>query len=617
MYTMRMLGMPSFLSILMHSHLLTVFTYRPIEQVVYHPGYSSTHVTRLHRYDHSGMDAFLEREAAWHASLHFDEIDSRGDLRGTRSLHHAHQETLSAEDEQTREHRSSRTFARLSLAQVGSWIAHHKDWLQNSTSKSNGTTVLAHEHGHEQLAGPTPDETVSSGSNSTKRLGTTSARAVTALSALSSQYVGPIGVGTTLQPESCNSPQSMSLLDIDALRRANSTSSATTCKADVQSYVWVVHDTGSTNIWIASDLCTEGPCVQKGRQRYNHKRSVTFKNPEAKSELTVQFGTGKLRGPRSIDDFHIGPFSVFQQSFEMIERQEGSVFEQVPLEGILGLAFPKMSAHGATPFFDTIINQKTLERNEFAFYFSRDQPAANAIFWGGVDKGFYTGDIEFFPVTDPYYWAMDLHAFKIGAECLLGPACGQTDANTANSMATSPAPALPATQSSMLQMQGAEAQRSSAKFTVPKAIVDSGTTYFTAQQPLFDIVMKKLPSSQCLSITEKSHPNITITLKNVVGVPRDFIFTHKMYMLEAGVSQCQPAFMHIEVPAEHGPGMVLGEVFMRYYYSVFDRGDGSDLDARIGFAPSVHSKAAMRRLKELTYSQPSFELARGSKRPGS
>merc|ERR1719446_1350751 len=192
------------------------------------------------------------------------------------------------------------------------------------------------------------------------------------------------------------------------------------CQASDQSKIWVVFDTGSTNIWVASDLCEYGPCSKPGRKRYNHTRSLSFTYPKKPTQLTVEFGTGKLVGPTGVDDFHIGPFSVFQQTFGMIQSQNGSVFEDVPFEGILGLAFPSMSANRVKPFFDTVIDAKSLQHNEFAFYFSKDIRAGNALFWGGVDPAFYEGKIEYFPVTDPYYWALDLHSFKIGDETLLG-----------------------------------------------------------------------------------------------------------------------------------------------------------------------------------------------------
>ncbi len=37
------------------------------------------------------------------------------------------------------------------------------------------------------------------------------------------------------------------------------------------------------------------------------------------------------------------------------------------------------------------------------------------------------------------------------------------------------------------------------------------------------------------------------------------------------VSFCAPAFMALDVPAPRGPIFVLGDTFMRKYYTVFDR----------------------------------------------
>merc|ERR1719242_1605239 len=105
----------------------------------------------------------------------------------------------------------------------------------------------------------------------------------------------------------------------------------------------------------------------------------------------------------------------------MIAEQKGGPFDSLPFEGILGLAFPSMSANGVTPFFDNVIAQKALPRNEFAFYFSLENPAANAIFWGGNDPRFYNGPIEYFRVVDPHYWSLDLKSFQIDSEDYLPP----------------------------------------------------------------------------------------------------------------------------------------------------------------------------------------------------
>ncbi|CAJ1376699.1 unnamed protein product [Effrenium voratum] len=141
------------------------------------------------------------------------------------------------------------------------------------------------------------------------------------------------------------------------------------------------------------------------------------------------------------------------------------------------------------------------------------------------------------------------------------------------------------------------------------AIVDTGTTFFTAQGRLFREVMSRLSVAPCNRLTEESHPNITYTLVNTAGSPRDFVITNKQYMLassEGEEAECTPAFMLIDVPRAHGPGMVLGEVFLRIFFSVFDRGSGRVDEARLGLAASIHDASSKFRLKGLTRNQPVY-----------
>jgi pepsin A len=300
-------------------------------------------------------------------------------------------------------------------------------------------------------------------------------------------------------------------------------------------------------------------------------------------QLSVQFGTGTITGPQAVDTFHIGPFSVYNQTFAMIEKEDGNVWYDVPFEGIVGMAMDAMSANHVKPFFSSMIEQKALKHNEFAFYFSHDQPSANALFWGGVDKEFYDGKLQYFPVVDPYYWSLKLLGFKIGSNAILDPST-DTYEGTRNTVR---------------------------KWKGPVAVVDTGTTFFTAESQKFHDVMEKLPPAECNALTEESHPPITITLENGNGEPSDFVMTNKQYMSQSG-SRCSPAFMQIDLPEEHGPGMVLGEIFLRHFLGVFDRGSGSDSDARVAFAKSSSKPAAIKRLHELTADQPAFSTNRTS-----
>jgi len=424
--------------------------------------------------------------------------------------------------------------------------------------------------------------------------------AVTGLTSLSSQYVGPIGVGTVVSPSNCEvkNGQALSFVQDGEEKEVG-------CHLQDESQVWVVFDTGSTNIWVASDLCRHGACVKKGRHRYDHTRSATYESPSSALELTVQFGTGCIKGPQAQDDFHIGPFTVFNQTFGMIETQSGKVFSEVPFEGILGLAFASMSANGVRPFFDSIIKQKALVKNEFAFYFSVDSVTANAVFWGGVDPAFFEGQIEYYPVTDPYYWAIDLLSFKVG-EHEFAPDVVGSDEEGGEILLQSEGSSR-----NMDEIGGDEPQTHSWK-----AIVDTGTTFFTAEGRMYDDILAMLKTAKCTEMTAATHPPITYRLRSASGKVNDFILHNRQYMTSDTSDPdalCSPAFMRIDIPPQHGPAMVLGECFLRHYYSVFDRSDGSPSSARVGFAKAKHDQEPVDQLMRLTHGQQYFKIPDTSK----
>jgi len=385
---------------------------------------------------------------------------------------------------------------------------------------------------------------------------------------LGSEYVGPIGIGTLPRPASCGEA-TVSELQVTE-HGATQKGVDTACQDNEQANLKVVFDTGSTNLWMASDLCNS-PCKDTGRNWYDHKTSTTYSASE--KYLRITFGTANLAGPVATDRFRIGPFTLKDQDFGMIEEAGGSTFSQMPLEGIVGLGFPAMASAGAKgrlPFFDNVIKQGLLEHNEFAFYFSKTlgKDGGNAIFWGGVDKRLYEGDIRMFPVSQPFYWSLDLHGFRLGSEDL-------------------------SLHQSLLQRQGArgdydpELRDSIPASTMSKLILDTGTTYFTAAGALYDQLNEKLPSGLCTDT--KDYPPLVYTLKDVSGQLYELKIPSTEYMISTSGVHCRLAFMELSVDEKFGPAMLLGEVFMRSYFTVFDRGDGKPENARLGFGRAKHS----------------------------
>jgi pepsin A len=331
-----------------------------------------------------------------------------------------------------------------------------------------------------------------------------------------SQYVGPIGVGTLGDGK----PESI---------------------------INVVFDTGSTNLWIATTLCKSNDC--EARHQYDAPKSTTYATPAQPVHLDITFGTGELRGPQGIDYFHVGPYTVKNQTFGMIQDEVGEVFQEIPFEGILGMAFPSMSARHVTPFFDNVMQQDVLHgHNEISFYMTKMPDRTSAVFFGGVDDRFYKGDIIYFPVTQEHYWSIDIIDFKVG---------DVSHVDFLEYKSTGP--------------------------RVSKLILDTGTTYFTAPPGLYTKVTDMLPSTDCSKVDK--YPSLHYVLKDVDGQIHDITVPPQVYMVSTyGDGWCDLSFMEIPVPDEFGPAFIFGEVFMREWYTVYSRGKGTPGSAMVGFA---------------------------------
>eukprot|EP00930_Biecheleria_cincta_P027960 TRINITY_DN1952_c0_g1_i1.p1 TRINITY_DN1952_c0_g1~~TRINITY_DN1952_c0_g1_i1.p1 ORF type:complete len:456 (+),score=67.79 TRINITY_DN1952_c0_g1_i1:80-1447(+) len=306
----------------------------------------------------------------------------------------------------------------------------------------------------------------------------------------------------------------------------------------------VVFDTGSTNLWVASVLCHGCNSAGEGGL-YDPEKSVSQEQFVGHTaDIDITFGTGELKGPLHVDTYRVGPMAVKQQPFAMIREMTGSVFSSFPFEGILGLAFPSLSFGGIEPFFDRVIKQKLLKNNEFAFYLNVDSKKPSALLWGGIDKDLYEGKIAMVPVSQPHYWAMDLVDFRIGNKSYIRGRDGEL---------------------------------------IKYLIVDSGTTYFTAPESIFSSVLEEFPDAHCKEV--EGYPPMTFVLK-ADGGTFDLEVTQETYMVGETGGYCQPAFMKLDVSRQWGPAMLLGEVFMRHFFTVFHRGSGDPKHAKIGFAPA-------------------------------
>lgn len=293
----------------------------------------------------------------------------------------------------------------------------------------------------------------------------------------------------------------------------------------------VILDTGSASLLIASSECKSDYC--KKQKRFDHSKSSTFEQGIITSRIT--FGTGVIETQFSKDKVSFGPIEVDSASVGEIIKEEGDVFDQNQFSGIVGLSYPSLSVKQQTPLFDSIIDNKELDKNVMTFYYSRNQNQKGQMTLGYIDDTKYKGDIKYYDVIEKKYWSIKLTDILVNGTSL--NICSESNPCS--------------------------------------AIIDTGTSMISGPGADVDKLLNKLEKAYCNSnkgptVTFKFDDEVEYTLQsNEYNV--EMLIEHRM--------ECTPLFDSIELPRTNGPAWILGEVFMKKYYTIFDR----DSD-KVGFA---------------------------------
>ena len=183
----------------------------------------------------------------------------------------------------------------------------------------------------------------------------------------------------------------------------------------------VIFDTGSANFWVNSKLCDDDSCLE--HSAYDHQKSSDYET--LGYYLEVQFGTGGINGEINQDSVTLGGMQIINQPVGEITDEIGQVFADAKFSGILGLGFPSMAAYDLSPVFDSMMNQKLLEKNIVSFYYSLNPLEQSEILFGEVDTSKFTGPITYVNVIQglEYYWLIKVDDIRIGKESL--GVCGQ------------------------------------------------------------------------------------------------------------------------------------------------------------------------------------------------
>eukprot|EP00928_Gymnodinium_smaydae_P027028 TRINITY_DN21035_c0_g2_i1.p1 TRINITY_DN21035_c0_g2~~TRINITY_DN21035_c0_g2_i1.p1 ORF type:complete len:562 (+),score=100.85 TRINITY_DN21035_c0_g2_i1:125-1810(+) len=367
-----------------------------------------------------------------------------------------------------------------------------------------------------------------------------------------SEYVGVLNVGGTASATS----------GTQTLTNTTTPPSTELAAAKPLTSMRVVYDTGSSDLWIFSDLCSTRVCRRSWRTSFNHSESVTFHEPQKPLRVRTEYGSGVLMGQIGIDNVWAGPLLARNQTVGLIDYATGDAFERLNIDGIVGLGFPALAAPGAQPLVDTLMEQGKLPTREFAFFLHRDPAVGGALLWGGVAPGLTEGKLQWFPVVEQAYWAVELIALRVG--------------NYTVSLAHSPPPQL---------------------------VFDSGTTFFAAPRFAYGAIMSRIHDAKCHELS--TMPSLVFTLRDFTGTAVEVHIKPETYMVRSWLSEglCSPGIMDMGGfdDSDVLPAFMFGEVFMRHYLTVFRReGIGQSASARspalVGFAPSRQEGEAAERI---------------------
>ncbi|KAJ7577893.1 acid protease [Mycena floridula] len=278
-------------------------------------------------------------------------------------------------------------------------------------------------------------------------------------------------------------------------------------------------DSGSADLFLPGPDCGS---TCDGHIIYNPANSST--SQALGQTFSLGFGDGsQVTGKQFNDSLTIANVTSPTQTLGVASVYSGFEAASFPPDGLMGLGFPAISGMQGHPVFQNLVESGVLDEPVFAFKFS-DVSGESQLTIGGTNTSLFnstaTGTVK---VTVPAYWQVDIEAISVG------------DTPAATNVSS---------------------------------IIDTGTTLILGDPDTVNKTYALIPgAADASSIID---PCNTTSLPSLTFGGRAFTVSSATFNLGLLSAADPDTCVGGLVAADTGVGWIVGDVFLRNVYTIFD-----------------------------------------------
>lgn len=361
----------------------------------------------------------------------------------------------------------------------------------------------------------------------------------------------------------------------------------------------VVFDTGSYILWVPDVACTGFAC--ETHHKFAVHESSTGTILDVKKDLVklayIKYGTGSMVGVKASDTVRVGNLAVPGSGVLVATIENGGVFRVSPFDGVLGFSRRDMitkGQDGKDVHYNFLRGAKAsgMIKSAAISFFLSSAPGSNggAAILGGVDSRLFKGDLTYHDVLHKSEgnWALRLNSWKVGDNdknhCEV---CDDAGKNCENHGCL--------------------------------AIIDTGTSLIVGPSSVVDPINNKMNvEADCAGLDTAApvrfqfgdKPEMQLSAEDVTLK----IKSYSTVTCKSGIASSGSRIPSFFDSHPKSPVVILGDAFLRHYYTVFD--DNDQHHPKIGFAApnlnaAVHAPAAKPSHAQLQKQQDNGSLKLG------